>query len=259
MKELQIFENREFGKVRTTDIDGKLYFCGKDVATALGYAIPSKAINTHCKGVSKMEAPTKSGVQTMLFIPEGDVYRLVVHSKLPAAEKFEKWLFDEVIPSIRKTGMYSAIDYLQSPQFLIDVAHKLQADKEQIAALTNTVEKLAPKASYCDIILGTTDLVPITLIAKDYGRTAQWLNKYLTDKGIQHKMDKTYVFNKKYADKGYTGTKTFAYFNSTFSYHSSVHTYWTQKGRLLIYEMLKKDGIIPVMEQNQLSEVFYDG
>ena len=248
MKELQVFENREFGKVRTADIDGKVYFCGKDVATALGYAIPSKAINTHCKGVSKMEAPTKSGVQTMLFIPEGDVYRLVVHSKLPAAEKFEKWVFDEVIPSIRKTGMYSAIDYLQSPQFLIDVAHKLQADKEQIAALTNTVEKLSPKANYCDIILGTTDLVPTTLIAKDYGRTAQWLNKYLCDKKIQYKMSNTYVLTDKYSHKGYTGTKTYAFTDSYFIYHSSTHMYWTQLGRKLIYDLLKEDGILPLME-----------
>ncbi len=248
MNELQIFENNEFGKIRTTDIDGKVYFCGKDVATALGYAIPSKAINTHCKGVSKMEAPTKSGVQTMLFIPEGDVYRLVVHSKLPAAEKFEKWVFDEVIPSIRKTGMYAAIDYLQSPQFLIDVAHRLQADKEQIAALTDTVEELAPKASYCDIILGTSDLVPITLIAKDYGRTAQWLNSYLCEKKVQHKMDKTYVLNQKYIGKGYTGTKTFIYKDYYNYCHASTNTLWTQKGRLFIYELLKKDGILPTME-----------
>ncbi len=248
MNELQIFENNEFGKIRTTDIDGKVYFCGKDVATALGYAIPSKAINTHCKGVSKMEAPTKSGVQTMLFIPEGDVYRLVVHSKLPAAEKFEKWVFDEVIPSIRKTGMYAAIDYLQSPQFLIDVAHRLQKNQEQIAMLEGTVEELAPKASYCDIILGTDDLVPITLIAKDYGKTAQWLNKYLADKGIQHKVCDTYVLNKKYADEGYTGTKTYTYFDYYNVYHSSIKTYWTQKGRMFIYELLKADGILPTME-----------
>ena len=250
MNELTVFENNEFGKVRTTTIDGEVYFCGKDVATALGYAIPSKAINTHCKGVSKMEAPTKSGIQTMLFIPEGDVYRLIVHSKLPSAERFEKWVFDEVLPQIRRTGMYAnAIAYVQSPQFLIDVAHQLQADQEVIETLQETVEELAPKASYCDIILGTDDLIPITLIAKDYGKTAQWLNKYLVEKGVQYKVDKTYVLNKKYADEGYTGSKTYSYFDFFNLYHCSIQMYWTQRGRLFIYNLLKEDGIVPIMER----------
>ena len=110
----------------------------------------------------------KGRKNTLLFISEGNVYRLIAHSKLPAAEKFEKWVFDEVIPSIRKTGMYAAIDYLQLPQFPIDVAHRLQENQEQIAMIEGTVKKLAPKASYCDIILGVDDLVPITLISKSY-------------------------------------------------------------------------------------------
>lgn len=88
-RELQIFKNEEFGEIRTVEVEGKPYFCGSDVARALGYAIPSKAVNTHCKGVSKMEAPTAGGMQALLFIPEGDVYRLITHSKLPSAEKKE--------------------------------------------------------------------------------------------------------------------------------------------------------------------------
>ena len=251
MNELQIFENNEFGKIRTTSIDDKVYFCGSDVAKALGYKRPSDAISAHCRYTVNHSIPHPQSTNkqiSMLFIPEGDVYRLIVNSKLPSALKFEKWVFDEVIPSIRKTGMYAAIDYLQSPQFLIDVAHRLQENQEQIAMLEGTVEELAPKASYCDIILGTDDLVPITLIAKDYGKTAQWLNKYLSDKGIQHKVCDTYVLNKKYADEGYTGTKTYAYFDYCNVYHSSIKTYWTQKGRMFIYELLKADGILPTME-----------
>ena len=251
MNELQIFENNEFGKIRTATIKEKIYFCGIDVATALGYANTRDALIRHCKidGVVKHDGVDSKGRKTTLsFISEGNVYRLIAHSKLPAAEKFEKWVFDEVIPSIRKTGMYAAIDYLQSPQFLIDVAHRLQADQKQIATLTDTVEELAPKASYCDIILGTSDLVPITLIAKDYGRTAQWLNSYLCEKKVQYKMDKTYVLNRKYVDKGYTGTKTFIYKDYYNYCHASTNTLWTQKGRLFIYELLKKDGILPTME-----------
>lgn len=107
MNELQIFNNEEFGEVRMTEIDGKPYFVATDVATALGYTNPRKAVNDHCKGVTKRDTPTSSGVQSMSYINEGDLYRLIMKSKLPSAEKFERWVMDEVLPSIRKTGGYN--------------------------------------------------------------------------------------------------------------------------------------------------------
>lgn len=106
MNEMQIFKNEEFGSVRTVDVDGKIYFVASDVAKSLGYVIPHKAVQTHCKGVLKWNIPTNSGNQDMLIIPEGDIYRLIIKSQLPAAEKFEHWVFDEVIPTIRQTGGY---------------------------------------------------------------------------------------------------------------------------------------------------------
>lgn len=108
MNELQIFNSEEFGQVRTVEINGKPYFVANDVAKALGYVETAKAIRTHCKGVSEMDIPSKGGIQCMKIIPEGDIYRLIVRSKLPSAEKFEKWVFDEVIPSIRTNGGYIA-------------------------------------------------------------------------------------------------------------------------------------------------------
>lgn len=107
MSSLQIFSNEEFGEVRMTEIDGKPYFVATDVATALGYTNPRKAVNDHCKGVTKRDTPTSSGVQQMSYINEGDLYRLIMKSKLPSAEKFETWVMDEVLPQIRKTGSYS--------------------------------------------------------------------------------------------------------------------------------------------------------
>lgn len=104
--ELQIFSNSEFGEIRTITKDNKTYFAGSDVAKALGYAIPHKAVQTHCKGVLKWNIPTSSGNQDVLFITEGDIYRLIMKSKLPSAEKFERWVMDEVLPTIRKTGGY---------------------------------------------------------------------------------------------------------------------------------------------------------
>lgn len=106
MNELQIFNSGEFGEIRTIEIDGKPYFVGTDVAKALGYSNPRKAILDHCKGVTKRDTPTSSGVQSMSYINEGDLYRLIMKSKLPSAEKFESWVMDEVLPTIRKTGSY---------------------------------------------------------------------------------------------------------------------------------------------------------
>ena len=106
MNDLQIFNNEEFGEVRMTEIDGKPYFVATDVAIALGYVTPRDAVSRHCKGVVKRDTPTSSGVQSMSYINEGDLYRLIMKSKLPSAEKFERWVMDEVLPSIRKTGSY---------------------------------------------------------------------------------------------------------------------------------------------------------
>ena len=153
MNQMEIFKNPEFGSVRVTDEDGKYLFCGTDVARALGYSIPSKAVNTHCKGVSKMEAPTSGGVQKLLFIPEGDVYRLIVHSKLPSAERFERWVFDEVLPSIRQHGAYLTREKLwevaTSPEALLKLCSDLLAEREKNAALQADNARLQGKAVYC--------------------------------------------------------------------------------------------------------------
>ena len=104
MNQMETFKNPEFGSIRTFELDGKVLFCGKDIAKALGYQRTADAITAHCKGVCVLPTPSNGGIQRMKFIPEGDVYRLIVHSKLPSAERFERWVFDEVLPSIRKHG-----------------------------------------------------------------------------------------------------------------------------------------------------------
>lgn len=156
MNDLQIFKSDQFGEIRTVEEDGVVLFCGSDVAKALGYSIPSKAVNTHCRGVSKMEVPTNGGNQTMLFIPEGDVYRLITHSKLPAAEQFERWVFDEVLPSIRKNGAYMTDATLEqaliSPDFLIQLATKLKEEKEKRIQLETQVEQDKPKVLFAKAV-----------------------------------------------------------------------------------------------------------
>lgn len=108
MNQIQAFNNQDFGEIRTIEEDGKILFVASDVARALGYAKPQNAIAAHCKGALKRGIPTKGGKQEVNVIPEGDLYRLIAHSALPSAQQFESWVFDDVLPTIRKTGAYHA-------------------------------------------------------------------------------------------------------------------------------------------------------
>lgn len=170
MQELQVFNNNEFGQLRTINIDGKDYFVGKDIALSLGYAIPSKAINTHCKGVSKMEVPTNGGIQQMLMITEGDIYRLITHSKLPNSEKFEEWVFDEVLPSIRKHGMYATettIDnILNNPDFGIRLLTELKEEKAKRKTLEEENKTNKPKVIFADAVATSQTSILVGELAK---------------------------------------------------------------------------------------------
>jgi prophage antirepressor-like protein len=146
---LHVFKNSSFGQLRTIEEDGKILFCATDVAKALGYINPRDAISRHCRGVVKRDTPTQGGIQAIAFIPEGDVYRLITHSKLPGAEKFESWVFDDVLPSLRKDGYYSLAPQENKPdtqndailQVLMKNTEVLQAIVQQnqqiMIALTN--------------------------------------------------------------------------------------------------------------------------
>lgn len=258
MQELKIFESTEFGEVRTVELDGKPYFAGTDVARALGYAIPSKAVNTHCKGVSKMEAPTTGGVQSLLFIPEGDVYRLIVSSKLPSAERFERWVFDEVLPTIRRHGLYAIDDIIADPDLGIRALLALKAEREARKALEvdnkikdQQIAELKPKASYYDLILQCPSLLSVTEIAKDYGLSAKALNKMLHDLGVQFNQSGVWFLYSKYQSFGYTQTKTQNYNRPDGTQGARTHMYWTQKGRLFLYDLLKRRGVLPMIERTE--------
>ncbi len=152
MNNLQIFNNAKFGKIRTIEENGTVLFCGSDIAKALGYARPADAISAHCKGVCVLPTPSAGGTQNTKFIPEGDVYRLIAHSKLPAAEQFESWVFDEVLPTIRRNGAYMTDDTLEhaltSPDFLIQLATKLKEEKAKRIELEAQAEQDKPKVLF---------------------------------------------------------------------------------------------------------------
>lgn len=152
MNELKIFENNEFGSVRTIEINRKTYFIANDVAKALGYIETAKAVRTHCKGVSEMDIPTNGGIQKMKVIPEGDIYRLIIKSQLPTAEKFESWIFDEVLPSVRKHGMYAKDEILENPDLLISIAQELKAEREKNKLLQDDNERMKQKEIFADAV-----------------------------------------------------------------------------------------------------------
>lgn len=141
MNELQIFQNPEFGEIRTIEENGKVLFCGSDIAKALGYKRPNDAISAHCRGTVKRRITDSIGrEQEMNFIPEGDIYRLAAKSELPGAERFESWIFDEVIPSIRKTGGY------QIPQGKELLALAVLEAQKTIEAQATQIEEMRPHA-----------------------------------------------------------------------------------------------------------------
>lgn len=258
MSELQIFNNAEFGAIRTLMINDEPYFVGKDVAEILGYTNPQKAIRDHIDEEDKTVngSFTVNGTKGIL-INESGIYSLILTSKMPNAKKFKRWVTSEVLPTIRKHGIYAVDELLNDPDMLIAALTKLKAEREKNNALMATVAiqnqqivEMKPKASYYDVVLNCKDLVAISVIAKDYGWSANRMNQYLHDKGIQYKQgNKIWLLYQKYAEMGYTSTKTHSYPGSDGTMHTKVHTYWTQQGRLFIYGLLKADGILPMMEQ----------
>lgn len=196
MSELQIFQNAEFGSVRTATIDGEPYFVGKDVATILGYSNLRDAISKHVddedKGVAKCD--TLGGRQEILFINESGLYSLILRSQLPAAKRFKRWVTSEVLPAIRRHGMYATEELIANPDLAIAAFQALKAEREKRQALEEAVAvqaqqiaELKPKATYYDVVLKCKDAVNISVIAKDYGWSAQRMNEYLHKKGVQYK------------------------------------------------------------------------
>ena len=188
MNELQIFKNPEFGQVRTTEINGRPYFMASDIANALGYANPRKAVIDHCKGVTKRDTLTQGGLQSASFIPESDIYRLIIKSKLPSAERFEAWVMEKVLPSIRKTGGYIAGQETMSDAELM--AKALVVAQRQIEERNAQIERMTPKALFADAVTASKSSILVGDLAKlikqngvDIGqkRLFQWLrnNGYL--------------------------------------------------------------------------------
>lgn len=250
MEELKVFENAEFGSVRTTTVNGEIMFVGKDVAEILEYQNGSRDINRHVDEEDRHKVMLFDGNQNKetIIINESGLYSLILSSKMPNAKKFKHWVTADVLPAIRKTGMYATEELLENPDLAIQAFTALKLEREKNKKLNTTVKvqeqqimELQPKASYYDLVLNCPDLLSVTVIAKDYGKSAKWLNNFLKEHQIQFKQGGIWLLYKEYAEKGYTSTKTHTVNGNDGKQHSKVNTYWTQKGRLFIYLCIVKE------------------
>lgn len=245
MNELQIFNNPELGDVRVIGDFENPRFCLSDVCRILELPQVAKAVQRLGDEVLSRHpiADSMGRMQEMYFVNEDGLYDLVLDSRKPAAKKLRKWLTSEVVPSIRKTGMY------------IDASRPISGDQliligQRMKELENQVAELKPDAEYCRLILQSKEALPITIIAKDYGYAPAAFNTLLYERcKIQYPRGNTYVLYQDYVGKGYTDTVTKRLKNGL----AVTHTYWTQKGRQFIYEKLKAQNILPLCEQNQIS------
>lgn len=261
MTNLQKF-NFEQNEVQTVLINEELYFIGKEISTILGYSNSRKALSDHVDPEDKLVLTSQ--IVTLENIPnrgliginESGLFSLVIGSKLPTAKKFKRWVTKEVLPSIRKHGAYATPETIESiianPDFGIQLLSNLKEEKEKNLLLEQQVAEYEPKISYLDSILQSTDTVAITQIAADYGLSAMAMNKKLHELKIQHKVSGQWILYTKHQREGYTKSHTVKVPKADGTEKVVMNTKWTQKGRLFIYELLKDNGIYPLMDIEQL-------
>ena len=242
---VQIFNNPEFGDVRIVDKNGEPLFVGRDVAVALGYSNPNDALTKHVPDKFKLvsQIAIAGQMRNVTLITEAGLYKLVMRSKLPSAERFSDWVCEEVLPSIRKTGLYINPNAPIDPRFLRRMADEIEQRDKKIA-------ELQPKADYCEKVLESKEHLTSELIAKEYGENAHWLHETLINYDVlymRRRGKRCYYYMKAPYDKGgYRDSETVTLERG----RTVVSHYWTQKGRHFVYHVLKRHGILPLTERN---------
>ena len=239
---IQIFENKEFGAIRTmSDEQGNPLFCGKDVARVLGHKNPERALRLHVedddKGVTEMVTP--GGRQTITFINESGLYSLILSSKLESAKRFKHWVTSEVLPSIRKQGGYMVARADESDEVIL--ARALQIMHATIQRRDEEIAALKPKADYAELVLDSVSCLTTTQIAKGMGMTAYELNRILCQKGIQYGQSGQYLLYAPFARQGLAQNRTRTFRDLLGDVHTTSQLVWTERGRQFIYKTLNKN------------------
>lgn len=263
--ELTVFENEKFGKLEVLVENGKEYFPATEIAKILGYSNPQKAIRDHCRedGCTIRSVIDRLGrTQEKKFINEGNLYRLIAKSNLPQAEVFESWVFDEVLPTIRKTGMYVTDNVwdtiINDPEKLGEVLinyGKVKKEKELLEEENQIQKQLIaeykPIKEYVDTILSSEDTMTTTQIAADYGFSAYELNKTLNEQRVVRKVGGQWILYIEHMNKGYTKSETMTVKKKDGTDKVVANTKWTQKGRLFIHNLLENLGIKANMDREK--------
>ena len=260
---VKIFKSKDFGRIRTVLNDGEVWFVGKDVASALGYSDANKAIAMHVFDEDKKlgdKTSSSFGQRGATLINESGLYSMILSRKLPSARSFKRWVVSEVLPTIRKYGAYITESKLDKVMNNTEEAEKLfrelKAEKMRnrdlsvlVEQLDTAVKALKTKGDFYDDVLRSEELIPMTVIAKDYGMSATRMNSLLNAFGIQYKMRSGYwVLYAQYQNMGFTKTITYRYPSG----RTSIVMYWTHAGRAFLYRFLKEEqNIIPKSERIQ--------
>lgn len=249
MREITVFKHEMFGEVRTmVNENGETFFVGKDVAKALGYTNPPKALRDHVDEEDKLgERIVLSGqYREAIFINESGLYSLVLSSKLPQAKEFKRWVTSEVLPQIRQTGGYIPTKDASGRQLsdMEIMALALQIQQNTIEAQHRQIEDMAPKAEYCGEVLESVSCFTTTQVAKELNMTVHELTHLLIERNVMYKQSGQYMLYKDYAHKGYAKNRTHSYYDGEGCMHTSVYLVWTEEGRKFIHRLLSDEEII---------------
>lgn len=256
---IQIFNNEELGTIRIKGTPDAPLFCLGDVCKMLGLRQGNVRERLEKGVVSTEPLLTSGGIQMVNFVTEDGLYDVILDSRKPEAKRFRKWVTSEVLPTIRKHGAYMTKDTLEraitEPDFLIQLATTLKEEKAKRLEAEHIcknqmvlIGELEKKVSYLDLILSSTSTMTITQIAQDYGMSGQRMNKLLHGLRIQYKVGEQWILYAEYKDKCYVSSETIHFMTNEGVPYTTLNTKWTQKGRLFLYDILKKEGILPKME-----------
>lgn len=256
---IQIFNNEELGTIRIVGTSDAPQFCLSDICKILGLQAAAVTRRLEKDVISSHTLLTSGGYQALSFVTEDGLYDVILDSRKPEAKRFRKWVTSEVLPTIRKHGAYMTKDTLEraitEPDFLIQLATTLKEEKakrleaeQQCEAQKQIIGEMEKKVSYLDLILSSTSTMTITQIAQDYGMSGQKMNKLLHKLHIQYKVSDQWILYAEYKDKCYVSSETIHFMTNEGIPCTTLNTKWTQKGRLFLYDILKKEGILPKME-----------
>lgn len=269
MNNIMVFENHN---VEVFEFNGKILFNPYNVGDCLD--LNEVTVRRHIQEMNDRQVIKlkNSDVQGMNFrklnnagenfLTESGVFKLAFRSKKEEAERFQDWVTDEVLPTINKYGMYATDNLIDkvvdNPDFLIDILVKYKEEKQkskelgqQVLERDKIIEEQKPKINYVDKVLSSDSLVTITQIAKDYGMSAKTFNKILADNKIQFKVNGQWCLYSEHQGKGYTHSKTYEFERKNGFVDTKMNTLWTQKGRLFLYETLKKVDILPTIDKGE--------